>query len=247
MRFVQSVHTSSRDAVPISRYICGCQPLLSFLSSCPSTAPCAVSPVASQRHLSVVHMHLESVRQFGYRRSRSAAPSCEPSADLADQLSQSDISPKDCSSQPGSSVSALSDMLISSPAEVQLESDLQCEERHHFLSSPQDSNTSALSYHDPSFISPMPIPASRCPITPPQLPSPRLQDSQPSPSEVPTEALWDTESVACHGELHRCTGHSSCSVITLAYCAWSAALQCLSYAIHATSHALLHDRLAAHA
>lgn len=145
-------------------------------------------------------MHSESVRQFGYRRPRSAARSCEPAADLADQLSQSYVSAKDCCSQPGSSVSALSDMLMSSPAEVQLESDLQCEERHQFLSSPQDSNTSALSYHDPGFISPMPIPASRCFVTPPQIPSPRLQDSQPSPSEVPTEALWDTENVACHGE-----------------------------------------------
>ena len=42
-------------------------------------------------------------------------------------------------------------------------------------------------------------------------------------------------------------GYSSCSFVSLAYCAWSAALQCLSYATHAISRVLLHDRLAPHA
>lgn len=146
-------------------------------------------------------MHHSTAENVRHSRGRSAPQPCKQQADPADQFSQSGHSDKDCCSQLGSSVSAFSDMQMSSPAEVQLESNLQCEERHHFLSSPQDSNTSALSYHDPCrFCSPQPV--NRHPSTLSYLRSPRLEHSRPSPSEVPTEALWDTESVACHGQLH---------------------------------------------
>ncbi|DBB00853.1 TPA: hypothetical protein ACH3X1_000774 [Trebouxia sp. C0004] len=141
-------------------------------------------------------MHHSSGEHVGHSRGRSAPQACKRQADPVDQFSQSGHSEKDCCSQLGSSVSAFSDMQMSSPAEVQLESDLQCEERHHFLSSPQDSNTSALSYHDPGRLC-SPQPVNRHSSTA-HLPSPRLEHSRPSPSEVPTEALWDTESVACH-------------------------------------------------
>ncbi len=142
-------------------------------------------------------MHPSSAEYADHSRSRSAPQPCKPPVDSADQFSQYGHSEKDCCSQLGSSVSAFSDMQMSSPAEVQLESDLQCEERHQFLSSPQDSNTSALSYHDPGrFCSPQPGNRHS------GMRSPRLEDSRPSPSEVPTEALWDTESVACHGQSH---------------------------------------------
>lgn len=146
-------------------------------------------------------MHHSSAEHVGHSRVRSAPQPCKPPVDPADQFSQSDHSEKDYCSQLGSSVSAYSDMQMSSPAEIQLESDLQCEERHQFLSSPQDSNTSALSYHDPGRCC-SPQPANRHSSTPSYVRSPRLEHSRPSPSEVPTEALWDTESVACHGQLH---------------------------------------------
>lgn len=142
-------------------------------------------------------MHPSSAESADHSRSRSAPQPYKPPVETANQFSQYGHSEKDCCSQLGSSVSAFSDMQMSSPAEVQLESDLQCEERHQFLSSPQDSNTSALSYHDPGrFCSPQPgnRHSGLC--------SPRLEHSRPSPSEVPTEALWDTESVACHSKSH---------------------------------------------
>ena len=87
---------------------------------------------------------------------------------------------------------------MSSPATVQLENDLQCQERHQFLSSPQDSNTSALSYQEgSSFFSPVTAP----PSTPAILPRHRTEVTGPSPLEVPTEAIWDTDTVACHGKM----------------------------------------------
>ena len=142
-------------------------------------------------------MHHSSADHVGHSRVRSAPQPCKPPVDPTDQFSQYCHSEKDCCSQLGSSVSAFSDMQMSSPADIQLESDLQCEERHQFLSSPQDSNTSALSYHDPGRIcSPQPG------ITHLGTCAPRLEHSRPSPSEVPTEALWDTESVACQGLSH---------------------------------------------
>lgn len=175
-------------------------------------------------------MHHSSAEHVSHSRGRSAPQPCKPPVDPADQFSQYGHSEKDCCSQLGSSVSAFSDMQMSSPAEVQLESDLQCEERHHFLSSPQDSNTSALSYHDPGrFYSPQPV--HRHSSTSSCLFSPRLEHSRPSPSEVPTEALWDTESVACHGQLHALAPPACC-------CANSAVLfetQCtVSYALRCT-------------
>ncbi len=157
-------------------------------------------------------MRHSSADHVGHSRNRSVPQPCKQPVDSADQFSQHGHSDKDCCSQLGSSVSAFSDMQMSSPAEVQLESDLQCEERHQFLSSPQDSNTSALSYHDPGrFCSPQL--GNRHSGTR----SPRLEHSRPSPSEVPTEALWDSESVACHGQSHALVPLACCCASVLTF------------------------------
>ncbi len=148
-------------------------------------------------------MHSVDKKHASQCRSRSSARSYKKPADFTDHFSQEspDCYTKDCCSQLGSSVSALSDVNMASSAEgdTQLESALQCEERHQFLSSPQDSSTSALSYQDTSRLV-SPVNASRGPIAPLRLPTHRLEVSAPSPAEVPPEAIWDTESIACHGE-----------------------------------------------
>ena len=138
----------------------------------------------------------------GRSRPRPAARPCQPSADFANSSCQHspDYELKECSSQLGSSVSTHSDIQMTSPAQgdFQLESVLQCEEQH-FLTSPPNSNTSSASYHDPDTYA-SPLTASRLPTTSTQLPCHRIEVTGPSLEEVPTEAIWETDCIASHGE-----------------------------------------------
>lgn len=128
-----------------------------------------------------------------------------------------DLSAQDCCSQPGSSVSACSnEMSSSTEGHVQLEeSDLQCEERNHFLSSPQDSDTSAFSYQDLSrYFSPMLPLLSQAASTPPRRLLPIFEVSgQPTSAEVPADAIWETMSV-----VGTCKHESLCHACCLGCC-----------------------------
>ena len=153
-------------------------------------------------------------------QSRSASWPCKPVHDQQRDFCQKDspnLFSKGCFSQPGSSVSAYSnDMISSTEGNVQLEeSALQCEE-HPFLSSPQDSDTSAFSHQDVSrYYSPMlPLPSPTLPL-PRHAPSPPRQyvpifevSGQPSIAEVPTDCIWATMSVAGSGK-HYCSLNKS--------------------------------------
>ena len=147
--------------------------------------------------------------------------------DLSRQHS-TDLQSKDCSSQPESSASAISDVQMSGPADGednQLESALQCDEHNQCLSSPQDSDTSARSYQDASaFYSPLTAYSRQLP----QHPLNTFHFTGPSVAEVPTDAIAETHSIARFGEWPKtpCLQHQQCSRALCSFCCHHQLLSC---------------------
>lgn len=148
-------------------------------------------------------MHNNLIAQRRRLRARSSARPCKRQGGSADQAKRHSKEPActDCYSQPNSveSVSSTAHMHGSGDGDVHLESSLQCEEHNQCLSSPQDSDTSAQSYHDASALSSTPVTAAR------QHPFQRPFTSEPigpSLAEVPPYALTETYNIASFGKQH---------------------------------------------
>lgn len=184
---------------PLLSALCfACQPV-SFDSLAPVISASRPQPLCHTSHRT---MQGTQQAQKRHPRTRSSTRKCKRQGDLTDQSRQhsSELQSVDYSSQPESSASAVSNIQISIPAggeDNQLESALQCDEHNQWLSSPQDSDTSARSYQEASaFYSPVTAHSRQLP----QHPLHTSQFTGPSIAEVPVDAIAETHSIASFGE-----------------------------------------------